>query len=265
MSPAPKAAPAREPESFQARLVKAKAAVDGVKKDGRNSQQNYDFASVEGILRAIRGPLHENGINLSTSTTKLERETITSGRGGTGERLTVHLQYSLRDTLSQESTAHSWIGVGEDFGDKAISKAYTSALKTFILSEWQLPKGEDPEADKHVPTVSLPWYCAPAETTQIAELGATLTPLIGRDAAAALVKQIRQDNQSEVCAGQVRALLILAMAVPAPVAEPAPSADAAARMVADKFDAIPAPDVDADKFLAEQAALDQAAAAAKGA
>lgn len=269
MSPAPKAAP--KAESFHARLVRAKSAVAGVAKDGRNSQQNYDFASVEGVLRAIRGPLAEHGINFSVSTTKLEREQITSGRGAVGERLTVYVRYTLHDTLSEESTVHDWIGVGEDYGDKAIGKAYSAAIKTFVLSEWQLPKGDDPEGDRHVPNVVLPWFASPAPRDELAAFGELASSLVGRDQAVGLVQFIREANGADVTHGQVRALMDLARlfstvsaAAPAPAPAPAPGSDPAdgldvAAALVDKLDAQEMPST--DQLMAEQAALDGAAPA----
>lgn len=200
---------------FQARLVQAKSAVAGVAKDGRNSQQGYDYATVEGMLRAVRGPLAEHGINLSVSLVDVHRDAITSGRGAQGERITVTVAFTLRDTKSEAFTTHHWAGVGEDYGDKAIGKAYTSAVKTFIRTEWLLPTGDDPEADKHVPVVDIPEHAQRADSPRLQSAGEAMSAVIGAEPARAMVKNLRELNGSELSIGQVAALYALASAVAA--------------------------------------------------
>jgi len=51
------------------------------------------------------------------------------------------------DGVTGEERSFSWVGQGQDRGDKAVAKATTSALRTALLKAFMLPMGDDPEQD----------------------------------------------------------------------------------------------------------------------
>lgn len=185
---------------FKQRWAAAQAEVGRIAKRGRNTQQNYDFASVEDILDAIRGPLLTRGIVLTQTMDHnlVKVEEITASSGAKGQRMTVWVDFTLRDAWSDETIEAHWPGVGEDYGDKAIGKALTSAMKTWLRGTWLLPTGDDPEAS----APQAPWWQLDANGSTRTKAIADLTDLLGRDNAKVLVDQlaVRFDGSLPVAA-----------------------------------------------------------------
>lgn len=144
---APAEQPAQE-RTLVTDLAAAMLAAREVKKSSRNTDQNYDYASIEQILGAIRGPLLERSMIVNARTVDLVLNPVTSKQGsqGTSAIVTVDFEY-LHGPTGDKLVSDGWRGQGVDYGDKAISKAYTSAAKSFIKLEWLLSTDADQHAD----------------------------------------------------------------------------------------------------------------------
>lgn len=136
------------PPSLVARLAAAMSEAAEVTKSSKNTEQNYMFASAEAILAAVRGPLLTRGIILTQQPREYVTTEILSSNNKKGDRIVAVLDFTFRDGITGETfTVEGWRGVGQDYGDKAIGKAYTNAVKTFIRAQWLLPtEHDDPEA-----------------------------------------------------------------------------------------------------------------------
>jgi hypothetical protein len=180
---------AKAPAKLVAKIAEAMLEAGEVTKDQVNPEQNYKYASAEAILGAVRIPLLKRGVVLLTSKPRLDVETIQSKRGTAGSAITVSVDFTFIDGESGESlTITDWKGQGQDYGDKAIGKAYTNAVKTFIRMEWLLPTGDDPEAESpervargqaQPAAAELPAWALAAKPDRVRELTDALTPLLG--------------------------------------------------------------------------------------
>lgn len=162
----------------------AMAEAGQVTKSSLNTDQGYKFASAEAILGAVRRPLLERGVVLSMHPSGYEVETFESRRGSKGTRIVADLDFVFRDGHGGELRIEGWRGVGEDYGDKAIGKAYTNAVKTFVRSQWLLPtEHDDPEKDqdKSQEPAELPLWAQPATDARKREMRDALVPFFGAD------------------------------------------------------------------------------------
>lgn len=170
-----------------ARIAAAMLEAKQVTKSSRNTQQNYNFASAEQILAAVREPLFKRDIILVPSVLGYDEQSITSGKGAEGSRVIIDVEFTFSDGL--EVIRNRWRGEGQDYGDKAFGKAYTNAVKTFIRTAWLLPTDhDDPEGSdpgERATGQSPPWQ-RPATDARRGEL----VKLLGQSGADALAAQI---------------------------------------------------------------------------
>jgi hypothetical protein len=121
-----------------AKLNAAISDVDRIGKDGTNSFHKYTYTSAEQVVRVTRGPLLKHGLVLLVEATGYECS---------GDLGTVRLRIRIVDIETGEQIESQWYGEGQDKGDKAVYKAYTGGLKTFLKHLFLLPADDDPEAD----------------------------------------------------------------------------------------------------------------------
>lgn len=125
-------------KGIHAKLAAAISDVDRIGKDGTNSFHKYTYTSAEQVYRVIRGPLLEHGLVVIPEATGYECN---------GDLGTVRLRIRIVDTETGEQIESQWYGEGQDKGDKAVFKAYTGGLKTYLKHLFLLPADDDPEAD----------------------------------------------------------------------------------------------------------------------
>lgn len=142
--------------SLVSRIAEAMNEAAEVTKSATNEHHGYKYASAEAMLKAVRGPLFERSIILTTHLVG-HRE---APAGGKSIRTTVLVDFVFRDGLSAEVLRiDGWQGSADDTQDKGIGKAYTSAIKTFLRTQWLLPtEHDDPEK---VTPPNLPAWSAP--------------------------------------------------------------------------------------------------------
>jgi hypothetical protein len=130
------------------KLCEAAQAVGPVDKDKRNEFHHYDYASAEAVLNATREELLSRGVLVIGAEVKVEERLRATTNAGETAITTVHLLFSVFDADTGERLEIPWLGRGEDPMDKGVSKALTSAKKTFLRELLSLPYGQDdPEAD----------------------------------------------------------------------------------------------------------------------
>lgn len=170
-----------------------------VTKSSVNTEQGYKFASAEAILAAVRRPLLSRGILLTAQPAAYIEREISSSRGTKGTLYSLGVDFTFRDGTGAELVITDWRGIGQDFGDKAIGKAYTNAIKTFVRTQWLLPtEHDDPESsspgervDAGKAAESPRWTLEATDERKVLLLDA-LEPLIGRDQGKALALAVKQ-------------------------------------------------------------------------
>ena len=126
-----------------------------VQKNGemKNSSGKVDwkYATAEEIVETVRKSLVNNGVFTTITTTKIEElEGFTTKYGAKWYRFLVTIKLTLRDSESNEYIDGEFTGMGQDAGDKAISKGYTFALKHALRQMFLIETGED-DPDKTTP------------------------------------------------------------------------------------------------------------------
>lgn len=125
--------------SLARKLVEVAQAISGVEKSGRNDFHKYDYAKAEDVLRLVRKELLDRGVRLGSMVSKVD---VVDGVTH------VYMYYWFIDSENDyQSDPIQWIGTGIDKGDKAVYKAYTGALKYFLVNQFQIPFGDDAEGD----------------------------------------------------------------------------------------------------------------------
>ena len=109
-----------------------------VKKEGHNDYQNYSYATHADIVEELRKTIAEEGIFILPHPQEFSLDqTLT----------TIHMDFEIIDTETGYGITVNWIGQGMDKGDKGIYKAYTGALKYFLLDTFMISTGDDPEKE----------------------------------------------------------------------------------------------------------------------
>lgn len=137
---------ARTP-SLVERLIAVKKDIGAVGKDGRNTQQGFNFRGIDAVLNAVAGPLMKHGIMAYPSKViSVNRGTATTSKGSVMNTVEVVMQYAFTDgdrTLYFEAPGESF-----DSGDKATPKAMSVAYRTALIQALSLPTDEpDPDLD----------------------------------------------------------------------------------------------------------------------
>lgn len=123
------------------------AAVSRIPKNGRNTFHNYTYATESDITDGLRDLLAEHGLAfLPPSVLSWERdETVDNPKLGPRTRVQVQFALGCADT-GETYTAVLW-GEGQDNADKGFYKAYTGAVKYFLMKTFLIATGDDPERD----------------------------------------------------------------------------------------------------------------------
>jgi hypothetical protein len=128
------------------KLANVMGEVCKVPKSGRNDYHKYDYATESDLTEAIRSKLADQGVAILPSVVEVKSEPLASSKRN--EILTTAtLEITLICAESGESRVTRWQGQGLDAGDKGYYKAYTGAMKYFLMKTFLISTGDDPEED----------------------------------------------------------------------------------------------------------------------
>lgn len=130
------------------KLALVLADVHRVPKNGRNDFHKYDYVYEADLVDHIRDKLAEHGIAIFPSVAAHSVEEMQDNRNRTSFLTTVTLDVTLIDGESGDMLTTTWVGQGMDSGDKGYYKAYTGAIKYFLLKTFLISTGDDPELDE---------------------------------------------------------------------------------------------------------------------
>lgn len=136
-----------EPLKLHDKLLVIADSIEKVEKGGHNQKQNYSYTKAEDVIRIVRDTALKQGVLFQSKVDKIEVNTFQVNNRDSF-LVTAYLDFCLTD--GHESVGGSFAGQGWDFGDKALNKAYTSALKYFLLHYFFIPTGDDPEVVSEV-------------------------------------------------------------------------------------------------------------------
>lgn len=114
------------------------AEVGYIKKDKRNEFHKYNYASEAIILERLHPLFKKHGLILNINCSDYVRQ---------GDITTVKTTIKIIDADSGQEEISAFYGEGQDKGDKGIYKAYTGAMKYFLMKTFMIPTGDDPEKE----------------------------------------------------------------------------------------------------------------------
>lgn len=131
-------------------------AVGSISKDNRNTQQNYQFRSVEQVMNKLNPALQKTGVALNTTILDCSREKISRRKEDYESILlysVIRLRLTFWDVEDGSSLSVEAVGEGMDNGDKASNKAMSAAFKYAVTlalcvpTEVVDPDTESPDAN----------------------------------------------------------------------------------------------------------------------
>ena len=136
--------PVLAPSPLAAKLADCALDVETVEKRGENTAQGYTYATAEDVIAAATKVLLAAGIISS-----FEPQTETHFNSASGGVIAfVSGVLNVEDTATGETRYLPAMGSGADKpGDKALTKAMTSARKYAYLHLLGIPIGDDPDAE----------------------------------------------------------------------------------------------------------------------
>jgi hypothetical protein len=184
-APQTTAAPAA-PANLVEKLCAVMAQVERVPKNGHNAFFGYDYAIEADITEAVRSALARYGVMLIPSVAKAEWRDVQTKNGGAERLVTLTIHFTATDGTSK--IEFDILGEGQDKSDKATYKAMTGANKYALLKLFQIPTGDDPEAEAdekpHTGSRGRQQHSPPPEPAQAPDEGlsreAAISELWGR-------------------------------------------------------------------------------------
>lgn len=138
-----------EPKPLIGRLTDIMAELPDVKPEGKNQHFNYKFIQSTQILGLLRPRLAKaNILIVPTDIEELEPIELTTQKGGRSLLSRMKVHFSIVDGYSGETISGVAIGYGDDSGDKGANKAYTAALKNFLIKLFLIGGDADLEEDE---------------------------------------------------------------------------------------------------------------------
>jgi hypothetical protein len=133
--------PARPKLSLVSKLAEVQASISNIAKDGYNDFQKYKYVMEANIVKACRMELARRHVMVFPAIQQVKRE---------GSLTTIFTEYTIIDGESDERLRFIWAGTGADKGDKGLYKAITGSQKYFLMKLFQMPTGDDAEAESPV-------------------------------------------------------------------------------------------------------------------
>jgi hypothetical protein len=152
------------------------AELPGIEKASRNTQQGFDFRSIDDITAQSRKLFGKHGLAIAPRVQRVDFEPVKSSKGTDGFRAVAYVDYLIGHSEGGEVGA-SMVGEAIDYGDKATSKAVQMAFKYLLTELLQIGSGGD-DPDGQSPDVSRP---QPQATAHVEELRTYVASLVGGD------------------------------------------------------------------------------------
>jgi hypothetical protein len=178
-------------------IVQALAAVADdvrqVRKDTKNTAQNFSFRGIDSVLNAVGPAFRKHGVICVPITEQVTYEPMPLASGKIASRCVVHVRYRFHGPASDSIDA---VVVGESFdmGDKATAKAYSVAYRTCLLQTLTIPT-DDPDPDSEVYEAAPKPRKAPAPKPKpSAKPGAPLAPREAVDRLQAMLAGLNADD-----------------------------------------------------------------------
>ena len=124
--------------------------VGAVRKDDRNTSQNFNFRGIDAVVNAVSPALRRHKVVVTPEVMSCDYGTVEVGRNRTPMghvRVVVRYTFTADDGSTLAATVP---GEAMDSGDKATAKAMSVAFRTALLQALSLPTDEpDPDSQSY--------------------------------------------------------------------------------------------------------------------
>lgn len=134
--------------NLYAKLAAVLGEVGYIQKKGVNSFHKYKYVTEQDLVEAVRAKLAERNVVLIPSVVGIDERPVKTAKGADSCVTTVRVAFTFCDGDTGQTHTAEWAGAGDDPADKGIYKAYTGAMKYFLMKCFLIPTGDDPEADE---------------------------------------------------------------------------------------------------------------------
>ncbi|MEC5150891.1 ERF family protein [Cryobacterium sp. GrIS_2_6] len=170
------------------KIAKITGEVGLIKKGGTNKDQGYafiEYAAVAGELRSLFAKYGVVIVPRMQVASKQSRNEVESKYGAKGNHALIDFSFNVVNADKPEDRfTVPWTGEALSFDDKGTNKAATSALKYYLMRQFNISeKGEDPDADSPTAIVPPATAVSDAPTEEQLDRIEELAPIKGKDAA----------------------------------------------------------------------------------
>jgi hypothetical protein len=166
------------------KLAQVMKEVSKIPKNGKNSFHNYKYVMESDLVEAVRDKLAERHIFITSCTKGIEVVEL-SKPNKNGDILpqkigVLRVDYTFHDGESGETLTMESIGEIDQDGGKGLYKALTGSMKYFLMKNFLVATGDDPEKDEPVaktPKAPKSNELQPATPDQLATLQSLATEL----------------------------------------------------------------------------------------
>jgi hypothetical protein len=131
-------------------------SVRAIEKNDNNSQQGFKFRGIDATMQAVGPAFREHGVMVVPVGEDLRTESYQTRSGTQMKNVTVTVRYRVYGPAGDHFEGVAY-GEAADVGDKAVTKAQSVALRTFLLQSLMVPTGDsDPDAASHERAVAAP-------------------------------------------------------------------------------------------------------------
>lgn len=131
------------------KMSKVLAAVERVPKNGVNTHFGYRFVREGDLTEAIRTHMAQHNLCLFVGASEVLDTRETEGKAGPVTTIRMSATFACGDGGASFTT--SWMGAGQDAGDKGLYKALTGGLKYLLMKTFMVATGDDPELEQQGP------------------------------------------------------------------------------------------------------------------
>lgn len=131
------------------------AAITGkigvIDKGGTNKEQHYSFIEYAAVAGKLRALFAEYGVVIvprMADKEAMQREEITTKYGNKGVAVLIDFKFEIINAdKPDDKFGVTWTGEAADYGDKATNKAATSALKYYLMRQFNISEKGEEDAD----------------------------------------------------------------------------------------------------------------------
>lgn len=138
-----------DPKTVYQAWADVMATIRSVGKGGINRQQGFTFRGIEQVQNAVGPALREHGVAVVPTVEAIDVERYQTDRGTGMMGVIVTMSFTVFGPAGDHFTGRAY-GQASDAGDKAVTKAQSVALRTFLTQALMIPTNDpDPDEEAH--------------------------------------------------------------------------------------------------------------------